>query len=54
MMAEYIWILTAFGVVPQKDFILKMLFYPFEEQLYFPAIFIEQSNLMCLKIKVVG
>jgi hypothetical protein len=31
-----------------------MLFYPFEEQFYFPAIFIEQSNLMGLKIKVVG
>ena len=26
MMAEYIWILTAFGVVPQKDLIFRCCF----------------------------
>jgi hypothetical protein len=31
-----------------------MLFYPFEEQLNFPAISIEQSNLLGLKFRVVG
>jgi hypothetical protein len=49
VMAEYIWILTAVSVVPQKSD-LEMLFDPLKEEFYQPSFLIEICDIQCGKM----
>ena len=44
MIADEIWILTAFSVVPQNFLILRCCFSHFEEQLYLPSILVKVGD----------
>ena len=51
-MAEYIWILTAVSVVPQKDLILRCCL--IHLKFYAPTIFVEKSDLRSRYLHIIG